>query len=1290
MKNIILGFLSFLFVISYCNADVYYVDASRPDDSGAATNWATAKQTIQAAIDAASFFDTVLVTNGVYNSGGAITVGGSISNRVALTNGITLKAADGCEPIIDGENSMRCLFMTNSTRIIGFVLRNGAVDLTSSDAIDNSGAGVFMHDSCTVDHCEILDCSATRGAGVYARGGGTVENSIIISNNSTLYGGGSYLWKGGKMINSLVERNSATNGGGVYFYQPGGKIINCTTRNNSADNYGNELDFVDGGIVQNCIAWNNNGSMDRGYRAESIEYTCAKDGVTNGVNGCITNSPLFAAATGDQLSTNSPCINSGNNNVIYKDFDRRGAVRIFENTVDMGSFESPGTSLLKIDDYTFNVQHNSSDSKTIFLQNINNMFCDWNVTTSLSNGLSISSTNGFLKGSPYGSYTGLLFSVDATQLTAGTYISTNIFTATHMQGVVTQYITITVTDSDLFINNFDFSAEYNGSNVSHSLSLTNAGSADANWVVANQENWLSISATNGVLAPNSATNLIFDVDPTGLMPDTYYSTNIFTASSMSGSFTQLVSLTVLSSELSISNYAFYSQRNSPKNKKATLELHNSGAAKADWHISGTPSWLNIIDDNGILPGNSSTSLVFEASAGSLAVGTYVATNIFAAPSSTGVFTQKVYFTITDYDYYVTTNGNDSNSGTNWNCAKASITSAVEAQETPYGNVFVSNGVYKYGYEIVITNHIILQSVNGPTVTIIDGDNVHRCLSVITNSIIEGFSFINGLADGTTEEEQVGGGLYCDNITLRNCIFRNNRARRAGGGLAANSSFIHSNKFFNNTVEGIAIYGGAGGGAAIGGRNPYIDDSLFVSNSAHYGGGLSISNTAVRDCSFSNNTAYIYGGGVFIEQEGDLRNVTFTNNTADIDGGGLYMNNGGYISSATFTGNRANERGGGVYIADNDTNPDNDAECWYLNLYNNSAGIRGGGAYLWHGGMITRSTIKGNSAGAHGGGIAFRKSGGVYRSTIANNIAVTNGGGVYFSDGGYLRESKLFENQAARGAGAYLYLDGNIKNSLFVGNTADKRGGAIYCYKGGGVNGVTISSNSATEYGTGFYAYNGGTIENAIIWDGTDAIYRSGSNIVARYICTSDSITNGMENVITNNPLFMDSAVTNYQLKSLSSCINAGTNNNGRSIDLALSSRISGSIIDLGAYEWSFDDNDGDGIADAWETEYFGSTTNKDANSIAANGTNTILECYIANLDPTDSNSIFNIFISNDNSNINFASSFAREYRLLIKTNILDASWIPVTPFMQGNDTIMSITPLNNNQCEFYKAETKLP
>jgi subtilisin family serine protease len=54
------------------------------------------------------------------------------------------------------------------------------------------------------------------------------------------------------------------------------------------------------------------------------------------------------------------------------------------------------------------------------------------------------------------------------------------------------------------------------------------------------------------------------------------------------------------------------------------------------------------------------------------------------------------------------------------------------------------------------------------------------------------------------------------------------------------------------------------------------------------------------------------------------------------------------------------------------------------------------------------------------------------------------------------------------------------------------------------------------------------------------------------------------------------------------------------------------------------DTDGDGIPDWWETLYYGGPTSANANAMAANGVNTVLQCYIAGLDPTDPSAAFRI------------------------------------------------------------------
>ncbi len=60
----------------------------------------------------------------------------------------------------------------------------------------------------------------------------------------------------------------------------------------------------------------------------------------------------------------------------------------------------------------------------------------------------------------------------------------------------------------------------------------------------------------------------------------------------------------------------------------------------------------------------------------------------------------------------------------------------------------------------------------------------------------------------------------------------------------------------------------------------------------------------------------------------------------------------------------------------------------------------------------------------------------------------------------------------------------------------------------------------------------------------------------------------------------------------------------------------------GTFTFSGTDFDGDGLPNWWEQLYFGNMTNALPISISSNGVNTLLEAYVAGIDPTDPNSRF--------------------------------------------------------------------
>jgi parallel beta-helix repeat protein len=164
---------------------------------------------------------------------------------------------------------------------------------------------------------------------------------------------------------------------------------------------------------------------------------------------------------------------------------------------------------------------------------------------------------------------------------------------------------------------------------------------------------------------------------------------------------------------------------------------------------------------------------------------------------------------------------------------------------------------------------------------------------------------------------------------------------------------------NTVLEGFTITGGNANGT----------------DSNSNGGGMYNyeSSPTVTDCTFTNNTASLDGGGMYndggIYSNGNSPTVTgcnFNRNSAD-DGGGMYNDNSSpTVTNCTFSGNTASDNGGGIY---NDllSNP-----------------------------TVTNCTFSGNSAGTYGGGMYnnFYSSPTLTNCTFFDNTANPLGGGMY--------------------------------------------------------------------------------------------------------------------------------------------------------------------------------------------------------------------------------------------------------------------------------------------------------
>jgi hypothetical protein len=280
---------------------IHVVDAAGANPIAPYSTWATAATNIQDAINIAAAGDIVLVTNGVYATGGKV-MAGDLTNRVALDKPVIVLSVNGYaatviqgawDPIpTNGPGAVRCAYLAAGAVLNGFTLQNGATRATgdfSSGGPLESGGGIW--------------CVSTNG----------VVSDCLLTNNSAIYGGGIAY---GTLNNSLVICNLATYGGGAY----NATLNNCTVVNNftttfSGDGAGTYDCIVRNSIVLNNYNWSLGYSMDNYYYdpfyfSAKYSYSCTYPTIsgTGNING-INTDPQFLYWF--HIASTSPCRGAG-------------------------------------------------------------------------------------------------------------------------------------------------------------------------------------------------------------------------------------------------------------------------------------------------------------------------------------------------------------------------------------------------------------------------------------------------------------------------------------------------------------------------------------------------------------------------------------------------------------------------------------------------------------------------------------------------------------------------------------------------------------------------------------------------------------------------------------------------------------------------------------------------------------------------------------------------------------------------------------------------------------------
>ncbi|NCC52773.1 MAG: PKD domain-containing protein, partial [Spartobacteria bacterium] len=213
--------LVFILYVGVCEAATRYVSLAG-GHVPPFTSWTSAATNIQAALDICAAGDTVLVTNGVYDSGYRILESSNSSTthysrcRIMVTNQITVRSVNGPDATVivgqgpRGESAVRCAYLVNGARLSGFTLREGQT-YAYGPAASQQGGGAYCSSSVVISNCVVTENVATYGGGIY---GGTVVNSMIANNTATGLDG--TYWR---------DRENRGYGGGVYGSEVRGSVI---------------------------------------------------------------------------------------------------------------------------------------------------------------------------------------------------------------------------------------------------------------------------------------------------------------------------------------------------------------------------------------------------------------------------------------------------------------------------------------------------------------------------------------------------------------------------------------------------------------------------------------------------------------------------------------------------------------------------------------------------------------------------------------------------------------------------------------------------------------------------------------------------------------------------------------------------------------------------------------------------------------------------------------------------------------------------------------------------------
>ena len=363
-----------------------------------------------------------------------------------------------------------------------------------------------------------------------------------------------------------------------------------------------------------------------------------------------------------------------------------------------------------------------------------------------------------------------------------------------------------------------------------------------------------------------------------------------------------------------------------------------------------------------------------------------------------------------------------------------------------------------------------------------------------------------------------------NVRIRNLTIQNMK----GTGIVLNDAA--GTQGTSNTLETCIVHNNS--------RGLWTNMSLVLTRntfSNNRDGGVKVEGNSTGDIS-ENTFQFNYGFYIDGELRGNVTHNIFTRGFR-VDG-----NFTGDITHNTFTGN-SGRIAGGFYVERNFT-----GDITH-NTFTGNSGVDAGGFRVRYGSTvnITHNTFDGNSSTEYGGGFVLERGESSNKAQVSNNVffnniaesggsSVTTGRSTHFTN-------NLFMMKDAKSVGSAVVVnspDCRFHNNIFSGMQT-----AIYTV---GIFDLPITHN--------------------IFHDIKQDIVSQGGAGVGNDVAFWELLSNNASDNLAANPQFVDPEIErNFQLRSTSPAINAGTNAFAPTDDFAGVARPIRGTVDIGPYEF---------------------------------------------------------------------------------------------------------------------------